>query len=110
VFAGGDCTFGPATVIRAIEAGKVCAANMDAYLGYTHRIGTDVDIPPASHRQKEATGRVTSMERGALERVRDFELIELPITGEETVQECGRCLRCDHRGLGALKDGRMFTW
>ena len=32
VFAGGDCVTGPATVIRAIAAGKVAAANIDEYL------------------------------------------------------------------------------
>ena len=39
VFAGGDCVTGPATVIKAIAAGKVAAANIDEYLGsvsYTH--------------------------------------------------------------------------
>lgn len=34
VFAGGDCVTGPATVIRAIAAGKVAAANIDEYLGF----------------------------------------------------------------------------
>ena len=32
VFAGGDCVTGPATVIRAIAAGKVAAANIDEFL------------------------------------------------------------------------------
>ena len=44
-FAGGDCVSGPATVIRAIAAGKVAAANIDEYLGYHHVIKTDVKIP-----------------------------------------------------------------
>lgn len=110
VFAGGDCTFGPATVIRAIEAGKVCAANIDAYLGYSHQIDTDIEIPPASHQQQGMCGRVTSAEREAMERGRDFDLIELPVSDEEMAQECARCLRCDHHGLGALKDGRVFKW
>ena len=30
IFAGGDCVTGPATAIRAIAAGKVAAANIDA--------------------------------------------------------------------------------
>ena len=34
VFAGGDCATGPSTVISAIAAGKVIAANIDEYLGY----------------------------------------------------------------------------
>ena len=33
VFAGGDAVTGPATVIRAVAAGKVAAANIDAHLG-----------------------------------------------------------------------------
>ena len=38
VFAGGDAVSGPATVIRAVAAGKVAAANIDAYLGFEHRL------------------------------------------------------------------------
>ena len=47
VFAGGDAVSGPATVIRAVAAGKVAAANIDAYLGFEHKIKTDVVVPPA---------------------------------------------------------------
>ena len=38
VFAGGDAVSGPATVIRAVAAGKVAADNIDGYLGYDHKI------------------------------------------------------------------------
>ena len=38
IFAGGDCATGPATVIRAIAAGKVAAANIDQYLATTIRL------------------------------------------------------------------------
>ena len=34
VFAGGDCASGPASVIKAIAAAKVVAANIDEYLGF----------------------------------------------------------------------------
>ena len=44
VFAGGDCVTGPATVIKAIAAGKVAAANIDEYLGFNHEITCDVEI------------------------------------------------------------------
>ena len=47
VFAGGDCVTGPATVIKAIAAGKVAAANIDEYLGFNHEITCDVEIPYA---------------------------------------------------------------
>ena len=110
VFAGGDCTFGPATVIRAIEAGKVSAANIDKYLGFSHQITLDVDIPPASPNHISAWGRVTSAEREALDRKRDFSIFEQPMSDEELKQECSRCLRCDHFGMGTLRGGRVYKW
>lgn len=42
---GGDCVTGPATVIRAIAAGKAAAANIDEYLGFHHEIETEVKVP-----------------------------------------------------------------
>jgi len=110
VFAGGDCTFGPATVIRAIEAGKVSAANIDKYLGFSHQITLNVDIPSAPHSHKVASGRVTSLEREAIDRKHDFEIFEKPMSDEEMNQECARCLRCDHYGMGTLRDGRVYQW
>ena len=47
VFVGGDCQTGPATVIRAIAAGKVAARNIDAYLGCSHKLACGVSAPPA---------------------------------------------------------------
>ena len=110
VFAGGDCTFGPATVIRAIEAGKVSAANIDKYLGYAHHITLNVDIPNAPHSHKAANGRVTSAERTALDRKSDFDMFEFSMSEEEMKQECSRCLRCDHYGMGTLRGGRIYQW
>lgn len=48
VFAGGDCASGPASVIKAIAAAKVVAANIDEYLGFHHQISCDVEIPEAN--------------------------------------------------------------
>ena len=45
VFAGGDCASGPASVIKAIAAAKVVAANIDEYLGFRHEISCDVELP-----------------------------------------------------------------
>ena len=44
VFAGGDAVSGPATVIRAVAAGKVAAANIDNFLGFDHKISCDVEL------------------------------------------------------------------
>ncbi|MFQ8927692.1 MAG: NAD(P)-binding protein, partial [Evtepia gabavorous] len=52
VFSGGDCVSGPATVILAIEAGKVAAASIDEYLGFHTDISANLDIPPAPFRLK----------------------------------------------------------
>ena len=110
VFAGGDCVFGPATVIKAIEAGKVSAANIDNYLGNPHPVTVAIEIPPASPKIMKAWGRVVNRERQAFERKNDFNLIELPLSDEEIAQECNRCLRCDHYGQGNLIAGRMIKW
>jgi pyruvate/2-oxoglutarate dehydrogenase complex dihydrolipoamide dehydrogenase (E3) component len=110
VFAGGDCTFGPATVIRAVEVGKVSAANIDRYLGFSHEITTAVSIPAAAHSQVGECGRVISLEREASERKNDFGIFEYPMTDEEVKQECSRCLRCDHYGMGTLRGGRVYKW
>ena len=110
VFAGGDCVTGPATVIKAIAAGKVAAANIDEYLGFNHEITCDVEIPYASNEDKVACGRVEVALRDAAERKNDFEPIEYGFSCEEACQEAGRCLRCDHFGFGAFRGGREEQW
>lgn len=110
VFAGGDCVTGPATVIRAIAAGKVAAANIDEYLGYNHLIRVDIDIPAASHADKPACGRVNLTNVPADERKCNFDHIECGMTLEEAEQESSRCLRCDHFGYGNFKGGRAEIW
>ncbi|MDR5587471.1 NAD(P)-binding protein [Clostridium aquiflavi] len=110
IFAGGDCVTGPATVIRAIAAGKVAAANIDTYLGYNHIISSDVEIPSARLDDRPLCGRVNTSERDADIRKNDFELIEYGMTCEEAHQESYRCLRCDHFGYGVFKGGRINKW
>lgn len=110
IFAGGDCVTGPATVIRAIAAGKVAAANIDAYLGYNHVITTDVRVPDPRLDDRPACGRVNMSERDAMERIKDFTLIECGMSNEEAFQESSRCLRCDHFGYGVFKGGRRDKW
>ena len=110
IFAGGDCVTGPATVIRAIAAGKVAAANIDEYLGFHHRMKNDVEIPPVRLDDHNTIGRINMKERPADERKRDFKLMECGMTEEEACQEAGRCLRCDHFGYGIFKGGRVEKW
>ena len=107
VFAGGDCVTGPATVIRAIAAGKVAAANIDEFLGYHHVISTDVKIPKVRMDTRKSCARVNMKERSVCDRVKDFKLIECGMTEEEAMQESRRCLRCDRFGFGSFKGGRV---
>ena len=110
VYAGGDCSSGPATVIKAIAAAKVVAANIDEYLGFRHEISCDVEIPEAKLEDKIPCGRIDLTEREACERVCDFDAVENCMTENEARQEAGRCLRCDHFGYGIFKGGREKLW
>lgn len=110
VFAGGDCVTGPATVIRAIAAGKAAAANIDEYLGFHHEITTDVAVPAPHFSDLRPRGRINTTERDPRERTGDFQCIECGLTHEEATQESSRCLRCDHFGYGVFKGGRKETW
>lgn len=110
IYAGGDCASGPATVIKAIEAGKTAAANIDEYLGFHSVIDFDTPVPPAKAKLRLATGRCNMVDRAGYERIKDFELIEMSLTDEQACQECSRCLRCDHFGYGAFRGGRKEAW
>lgn len=110
VFAGGDCVSGPATVIKAIAAGKAAAANIDNYLGYHHEISCDVEIPQPKLNDKIPSGRIHLTEREACERRNDLDGVENSMSREEAMQESSRCLRCDHFGCGILRGGREEKW
>lgn len=107
VFVGGDCQTGPATAIKAIAAGKVAARNIDEFLGYNHKIAFEVEVPTAKPNDRMPKGRVELVERPARERKHDFLDVERGMSREEVVQECGRCLRCDHFGCGVMEGGRQ---
>ena len=110
IYAGGDCVSGPATVIKAIAAGKTAAANIDEYLGYHHEISCDVEIPAPLMNDKLPSGRIHLTEREPGQRKQDFEGIEFAMSDEEALQEAARCLRCDRYGCGVLRGGREEKW
>lgn len=110
IYAGGDCVSGPATVIKAIAAGKVAAANIDQFLGFHHPITVDVKIPEPLLNDKNPCGRVNLEEKESWARRDNFEGIEYCMSEEEAIQESSRCLRCDKYGCGALRGGRQFEW
>lgn len=106
VFVGGDCQTGPATVIKAIGAGKVAARNIDEFLGYHHTLDPEVVAPTPRPNDRTPKGRVNIQERPARQRKHDFEGVEIGMSAEEAMQECSRCLRCDHYGCGSVEGGR----
>ena len=106
---GGDCQTGPATAIAAIAAGHVAAANINEYLGGRAIPQSEVAVPYPKQNKLEEIGRLNVAQRPARERKNDFEYVELPISEEEIVQECGRCLRCDHFGCGSMLGGRTLN-
>lgn len=110
VFVGGDCSSGPATVIKAIAAGKVAAANIDSYLGFSHKLTVDVDIPHAPHRNIVPAGRSIALERAAQERKGDFCEFEFALTDQAAAQESSRCLRCDCHGYNTLNKDWGCAW
>ena len=108
VFTGGDCYTGPATVIRAIDAGRCAAENiatccLPSYVSSPLADIDPVEIPSSPAGQRLHWGRVNMQERAADERKGDFNLMEKCLTDEEAAQECSRCLRCDHCGYGAFR-------
>ena len=110
VFAGGDAVSGPATVIRAVAAGKVAAANIDNFLGFDHKMHCEVDIPPAHLTNTPPCGRVNLKNRHLNDYRGSFELLKEGMSCEEATQEASRCLRCDHFGYGIFKGGRSKEW
>mgnify|MGYP000281987218 FL=1 len=54
VFVGGDCQWGPKTVIMAIAAGKTAAANIDELLGFHHKLDCGAAVPPAHPNDRTA--------------------------------------------------------
>ena len=110
VFAGGDAVSGPATVIRAVAAGKVAAANIDAYLGFEHKIKTDVVVPPAHLTNAPPCGRVNLKSHCTRVCKGNFDLVVEGMSRKEADQESERCLRCDYFGFGSFRGGRTGEW
>ncbi|MDO5328970.1 MAG: FAD-dependent oxidoreductase [Coriobacteriia bacterium] len=98
VFFGGDCDYGPSTVIKAVAAGKETAVQIDEYLGYHHKFGEIIDIPDANPNCRDLIGRSEISTVAADKRIKNFKPIEIGLSEEEAMQECKKCLRCDVYG------------
>ncbi|MEW5725192.1 MAG: NADH-ubiquinone oxidoreductase-F iron-sulfur binding region domain-containing protein, partial [Thermodesulfobacteriota bacterium] len=102
IFAGGDVVYGPATVIKAVAAGRRAAEDIDAALrtrnGEPPWEGlpeVDLGIPMVVAEEVKETPRSSMPECPVQDRLRDFREVELGFSEETAVTEAGRCLRCD---------------
>jgi NADH-quinone oxidoreductase subunit F len=111
VFAAGDSTTGPATVIEAVAQGNKVAVAVDTYLktgelvnpvwdpkyGFAEQLFNIDDYADAR--------RPVMPELEVAERIKNTEEVELGLSEHDTREECKRCLRCDLEWLRKM-DGR----
>lgn len=109
LFAGGDAVSGPATVIKAIAAGRAAAFNIDEALGFVHDVFDPVDVP-AAERAIGPCGRIDLRNVLFADAARSFDIAKLGMSAEEALQESSRCLRCDHHGFAATRSEEVASW
>ncbi|MDN5362818.1 MAG: heterodisulfide reductase subunit [Moorella sp. (in: firmicutes)] len=98
VFVAGDCVTGPASVIKAIAAGREAAATIDKYLGGTGLVmdaygvkrTRAVDVVIAEDGTRKAEAELLTVER----RIPGFAEVELGLTEKSAREEANRCLHC----------------
>ena len=103
VFAGGDVVSGPASVIKAIQAGRKAAISIDKYLGGKGQIDQKF-IPEEEEPNWLGREEGFAYKRRAKtttlpidERLHGFAQVELTLDERAAVEEAKRCLRCQLR-------------
>ncbi|MEI9478978.1 MAG: FAD-dependent oxidoreductase, partial [Deltaproteobacteria bacterium] len=108
VFAAGDLTLGPATVIEAVAQGNKVAVAVDAYLRgqpvERPKFATEFrEIPQLFNIENYAEAKRPVMrELPTDERIRNFEEVEGSFDEQKAREECKRCLRCDLEWLESM--------
>lgn len=103
VFAGGDVATGPASVIKAIAAGRKAASSIDKYLGGSGDISEVLAEPteasPWYGRDESFANRHRERQPHLVveRRLSDFSEVELGFPKQRASEEAARCLRCDLR-------------
>jgi len=104
IFAGGDFTTGPSTVIHAIASGRRAALAIDRYLkGKTGRLRIVDEKSSMAEDSLLALDaeitvqkpRTTPKTEEPDERTRDFREVERGLDEDQALYEAARCLRCD---------------
>ena len=98
VFAGGDATTSPATVVQAIAGGREAAESIARYLkGEDLTVGRQVEfpqnpqyrpIPDLRSQRRIESGQLPIAER------KNFQEVELGLSEDQALQEAARCLSC----------------
>jgi NADPH-dependent glutamate synthase beta subunit-like oxidoreductase/NAD-dependent dihydropyrimidine dehydrogenase PreA subunit len=103
VFAAGDLVTGPASVIEAIQGGRLAAASIDKYLGGQGKIDQRF-VPPESEdtwigREKGFAyrKRADAPKLSGAKRVKGFSPVEVGLDEKMALSEADRCLRCQLR-------------
>lgn len=103
VYAAGDVVSGTQAVIKAIAAGRLCAIQMDQYLGGDGDISEQlIDLESANPYIGTFEGfgdlqRKNPVIMNPDERSKGFDLVEQPFSCDEAKCEAERCLQCDLR-------------
>jgi NADH-quinone oxidoreductase subunit F len=104
VFAGGDFTTGPSTVIEAIASGRRAALAIENYLEGRHERITIRDEKTSLNETDglaldggayESAERITAKKENPGVRTSDFREVESGFTESQAQAEAMRCLRCD---------------
>nr|WP_255376019.1 FAD-dependent oxidoreductase [Cloacibacillus sp. An23] len=97
IFAGGDCTTGPDSVINSVNRGKEAASSIDRYLGGDGQVISLKYLPREMTKPIDETP--TPREKMPVlkpeERKGCFCEVECGFAEEQIAREAGRCLRCD---------------
>ena len=102
IFAGGDNTSGPASVIDAVAAGKRVAESIDRYLKEKDLLGDRFEetlrplpqelLPELDKVEKKSRPRPEEL--ASASRLRNFDEVEKGLTEEQALAEAERCLNC----------------
>ena len=98
IFAGGDVSLGPASVIEAIADGKNAAVSIDRFVrGEDIKANRERIIDKVGEVSKEGFSPKARAEMPLLpvsERIGNFREVELGLTEEQAMAEAKRCLAC----------------
>lgn len=107
IFAGGDASTGPSSVIEAVAGGERAAAGIDNYLtGAWHAFWRKDKIPDTAFNPDDDPAAFPRKSLPLLEvdrRKFNFDEVEMVWPEGETVRQAKRCLRCDF-GKGTVEN------